>query len=416
MSQPNEHIVIINEILLAKSLMDWRQNPEMSLRRILRLNCAQHFAKNQYIDTKDVLRLAVNSSLSNLLRQTFVSNYEYLRHNIDDKMTDKLKQLRTTTSATPNNINTTKFLDVIRQSFVHNDIEAETPNWQLNDEFKVQINFKNNCFTFDLWQMHQLMSEFLALKKQHSYVQFDIKDRNLFNAVNKGKLTHNDIHKYIIPMTNNGSNFTFDEYQYEALYNLLTPATDISQIEHLKMIAHNNYFILQKLLPCKQNAGHISYLNNITFRCLIWLNHYFINREEFMDHAYQFEEKVELTDEANTNEARCLLLEFINYDSIALECSLISNALFTLFSISAPNKLQKYFADIDVNRLRNSLMHGRYYYNHDNGFEFYDGRTNDNLEHIATLQINQIMESISDFITESLSAESKTESDLSKQC
>ena len=332
MSQSNEHIVIINEILLAKSLMDWRQNPDMSLRRILRVNCAKHFAPNQHINTKDVLSLAVNSSLSNLLRQTFVSNYEYLRHNIDDKMTDKLKQLRTTTSNNPNNINTTKFLDVIRQSLVHNDIESETPNWRLNDEFKVEITFKNNCFTFDLWQMHKLMSEFLALKKEHVYVRFDIQDRDLFNAASKGKLTPKSIKKCIIPIDNNGSTFTFDEYQYKALYNLLTPATKISQIHHLTMIADNNYFILQKLLPCKQNAGHISYLNNITFRSLIWLNHHFTNREEFIYHAYKFEKTVELTDEASSSNARCSLLEFINYDSIALENTLISNALFTLFS------------------------------------------------------------------------------------
>ena len=414
MSQPNEHKVIINEILLAKSLMDWRQNPEMSLRRILRINCANHFAPNQHINTEDVLSLATNASMSNLLRQIFVSNYEYLRHNIDDKMTDKLKQLRTSVSSTPNNINTAKFLDVIRQSFVHNDIENDIPNWHLNDKFNIEINFKSHSFTFDLWQMHQLINEFLALKKEHVYVRFDIQDRDLFNAVNKGKLTPNSIKQYILPISNDGSRFTFDEYQYQALYNLLTPATDISPKQHLNLIADNNYFILQKLLPCKHNAGHISYINNMTFRSLIWLKHHFTNREDFIDQAYKFEKKVNLTDEVNSSDARCSLLEFINYDSIALESTLISNALFTLFSISAPNKLQKYFTDIDVNRLRNSLMHGRYYYNHNNGFEFYDGRTNDDLEHIATLQLNQILQCLSNFVTDSLYSDRKPKSDLIK--
>ncbi|MBQ8522963.1 MAG: hypothetical protein IJ458_04860 [Clostridia bacterium] len=405
MEQQKEHIVIINEILLAKSLIDWRKSPQMSLRRIFRINCAKHFAPNQHINTETVLNLAIASSMSNLLRQTFVSNYEYLRHNIDDKMTDKLKQLRNSTSSNPNNINTTKFLDAIRQSFVHNDIDAEIPNWRLNDEFKVEVNFKSNSFTFDLIQLHKLMTEFLALKKEHIYLNFDVKDSDLFNVVNKGKLTPNNVQKYIILHNQDGSYASFDQYQCQALYNLLTPATNISPIQHLNMIADNNYFILQKLLPCKHNAGLISYMNNMVFRGLVWLNNHFIDRKDFIDSAYNFETKVELTDEGTPSDIRCSLLEFINYDSIALECTLISNALFTLFSISAPNKLQKYFSDIDVKRLRNSLMHGRYYYDNKNGFEFYDGRSNDNLEHIATLNINQILQSISSFVTDTLHAD-----------
>lgn len=408
MSQPKEHIVIINEILLAKSLLDWRQNPQMSLRRILRINCAKHFAPHQHINSETVLNLAVSSSLSNLLRQIFVSNYEYLRHNIDDKMTDKLKHIRASTSTSPNNINTTKSLDVIRQSFAHNDIDAKTPNWKLNNEFKVEISFKHNCFTFDLLQLHQLINEFLELKIQPTFVKFEIQEQELFNAVSNKKLTPKTIKKYIIPINSDDTHSIFDSYQYNALYNLLTPATHINPMQHLKIIADNNYFVLQKLLPCQHNAGHISYINNLVFRNIIWLNNHFINRDDFIDHAYKFEKNVELTDEKNTSNARCSLLEFINYDSIALECALISNALFTLFSISPPNKLQKYFLDIDANRLRNSLMHGRYYYNHNNGFEFYDGKNNDKLEHIATLEINQIIQSISGFVTDSLSDEFKS--------
>lgn len=411
MKQQKEHIVIINEILLAKSLIDWRQNPQMSLRRILRLNCAKHFAPNQHINTQDVLNLAISSSMSNLLRQTFVSNYEYLRHNIDDKMTDKLKHLRNTTSNNPNNINTTKFMDAIRQSFVHNDIDTDIPNWHLTDEFKVEINFKSNSFTFDLIQLHKLMTEFLALKKEHVYLNFDVKDSELFNIVNKGKLTPNNVKQFIIMHNKDGSLASFDQYQCQALYNLLTPATKISPIQHLNMIADNNYFILQKLLPCKHNAGLISYMNNMVFRGLVWLNNNFIDRKNFIDSAYNFETKVELTDEVTPSDIRCSLLGFINYDSIAFESTLISNALFTLFSISSPNKLQMYFKDIDVNRLRNSLMHGRYYYDHKNGFEFYDGRTNDNLEHICSLSINQILQSISSFVADTLSTEFKSELD-----
>ena len=406
MAQPKEHKAIICEMMLAKSLMDWRQNPEMSFRRILRTNCAKHFAIDEHVDSANMLSLAISSSLSNLLRQTFVANYEYLRHNISDKMTDKLKQLRTTASSGTSNINTTKFLDAVRQSLVHNDIEMDIPNWHLNDEFKIEINFKNDSFTFDLMQLHNLMSEFLSLKKEHIYLDLEIRDRDLYNALNKGNLTAKSTKQYIILRNKDGSRAKLDDYQCNALHKLLTPATKISPEQHLNTIANNNYFILQKLLPCKHNAGLISYINNMAFRNLIWLNHNFINRENFIDKAYEFESKVDLTDEVTPSEIRCTLLEFINYDSIVLESALVSNALFTLFSISTPSKLQTYFSEIDVKRLRNSLMHGRYYYNHDNGFEFYDGRTNDNLEHIGTLKIQQIFTAISHFVSANTSVDS----------
>ena len=402
MSQTKEHVVIINEIMLAKSLLDWRQKPEMSLRRILRLNCAKHFAPGQHIDTENILNLAITSSMSNLLRQTFVSNYEYLRHNIDDKMTDRLKSLRSITSSGSSNINTAKFMDAIRQSFVHNDIEMEAPNWRLNDKFNIEINFKDNHFEFDLMQMHQIMTEFLALKKEHVYIEFHVQERDLYSAVSNNKLTQKNVKQYILPLKKDGSYSTFDQYQCNALYNILTPATNISPIEHLDIIADNNYFVLQKLLPCKHNAGHISYMNNMTFRSLVWLNHSFINREKFLNKAYEFESKVELTDELTSGDVRCSLLEFINHDSIDLECSLILNALFTLFSIAKPDKLQEHFRGIDAKRLRNSLMHGRYFHNHNNGFEFYDGRDKDNLEHIGSLKINEIIQSISSFIQNNL--------------
>lgn len=407
MSQPKEHIAIINELMLAKSLLDWRKNPDMSLRRIIRINCSKHFVPNQSVDTEQILQLAVTSSMSNLLRQTFVSNYEYLRNNIDDKMTNKLKILRNTSSSNTSNVNTTKFMDAIRQSLVHNDIEADIPNWRLNDKFNIEINFKDNHFEFNLLQIHQIMNEFLALKKEPVFIQFYVQERDLFKAVNKNKLSPENINKYILLHDKDNIPIDFDKYQCDALYNLLNkPASNITTKEHLNIIANNNYFILQRLLPCKHNAGHISYINNMTFRCLMWLKNNFINREKFIDQAYKFETKVDLTDEITPAEIRCSLLEFINYDSIAMESALISNALFTLFSISPQNKLQKHFNNIDTRRLRNSLMHGRYYYNHANGFEFYDGRNNSNLEHIGSLELNDILHSVSNFINDYLTNQS----------
>ena len=57
--------------------------------------------------------------------------------------------------------------------------------------------------------------------------------------------------------------------------------------------------------------------------------------------------------------------------------------------------------DIDlekVRRMRNSLIHGRYYYNHNREIEFYDGRKLKELDHKVTMKTEdlvRILEAIS---------------------
>ena len=402
MNQSKECISIVSQLMLAKSLLDWRENPDMSFRRIFRLNFNQSILSSKPLKSDTLLDLAITNTLSNLVRQTFVTNYEYLRHNIDDKMSAKLKNIRNQTSDNSSNLNTTKFMDAIRQSLAHNDLSNEIPNWKLNNEFKIEINFKGQTFTFDLFQFHTLMNEFLILKKQRFYSNFEINQDNLSKMIFKRKLSTKNIHECIKIYENIKTNelYELDTHQCSALINLFTSDEKISPISHLIQIADNNYFISQKLCPLKHNAGHISYLNNLCFRSLIKLRNNYISRQNYLDASEDFEYDVNLIDETNDGDARSKLLHFIQTENIAFEVTLLTNAMFTMFSISSPNSLAKYFNeyDIDINRLRNALMHGRYFYDCKAGFEFYDGKTNSTLEHVATLSVNQIFSAVGKFI------------------
>ena len=97
---------------------------------------------------------------------------------------------------------------------------------------------------------------------------------------------------------------------------------------------------------------------------------------------------------------------FVHEDSFIFEMIILNNIMFNVFSISNIDNLKPYFddlkLDVDVKRIRNSYMHGRYYYNHDNRIEFYDGRNNDNLTHIASLTIDNIIDICADFIEDNL--------------
>ena len=77
-----------------------------------------------------------------------------------------------------------------------------------------------------------------------------------------------------------------------------------------------------------------------------------------------------------------------------MDSIILSNILFSMFSFESMDELTKQFNSegIDINRIRNSVMHGRFYYNYNKGFDFYDGRNNKELEFIGTLSIKKITE------------------------
>ena len=344
MNQSKECLSIASQLMLAKSLLDWRENPDMSFRRIFRLNFNQTFLASRPLKSDTLLDLAITTTLFNLVRQTFVTNYEYLRHNIDDKMSNQLKSIRNQTSDNSSNINTTKFMDVIRQSLAHNDISSETPNWKLNKEFKVEINFKGQNFTFDLFQFHTIMNEFLTLKKQSSYSNFEINQNELSKLISTRKLSKGNIKNCIrLYKQFNNQPYDLDTHQCSALANLFTHSKSELSTNQLLFIADNNYFILQKLCPLKHNAGHISYLNNLCFRSLIKLRQNYISRQNYLDASEDFEYDVNLLDETNSGDSRSKLLHYIQNNNIAFEATLLTNAMFTMFSITSPTNLLEYF-------------------------------------------------------------------------
>ncbi len=403
MAQQKEFLTIANELILARSFLDWRKNPKSSIRSIFKSNFNNYMKVDEkQTNSKEMLSFAIGCTTSNLLRQTFITTYEYLRNNIDDKMTERIKELKTENSSNKNNLNTAKFLDVIRQSFVHNDVKAEIPNWQIDEKFNIVINVKGNSFKFNMYELHILMTEFLSLKKDAFFINIDVREQNLFDAVKKDKLNPKTM-KSLFGAKNmqNDHLLILDDYQQKALFDLFTNEQSLlgKQIR-LNKLQDDNYYILVNGFPFKHNAGNIGRLNNVCFRNLFILDKNFNNKKTFFDAIMDFESTVYLVDDKTHFTTRQNLIEFMHYDTIMFEATLFSNILFSLFSSVHFDKITPYLSsfDIDARRLRNSIMHGRYYYNHNLGFEFYDGRDNDKLEHIASLNIYQISDIVSKFL------------------
>lgn len=405
MSVKNEnfnYISLVNELLLFKSLLAWRNQPDKSLRMIIKQICRDEMhLYNNSLDSKQLLSISIACTISNLLRQNFVSCYDFLRRNIDDKMTVKIKNLRDSISTKKTNINSVKLLDVIRQAFAHNDIKIENPNWTLNENFHIEMNFKGNNFIFDFIELHDLLFEFIQLKKESSYLTFKLKHGNLLRAFKSNKITPDNIGSFITFYDDNNNEISLDKYQKLTLYNLIYSNESFNPEERINQITNSNYYIISQCLPLKRNAGAIVRLNNMGIRQLMWLDKNFMSKDVFLDACDMCEQQIHLVNaDAWHYSARQQYSQFVHEDSFLFESSILNNIMFNIFSMIKIDEVSTYFEDldIDVKRLRNSYMHGRYHYNHNMGFNFYDGLDNDKLKYIGTLHINDMLKVISNFM------------------
>ena len=401
------YISLAQEMLLFRGFVEWRKNPDKSLRKIVKDACRHEMKLYENFDSKQLLEACISSTISNLLRQNFVTCYDFLRHNMDDKMPTRLKQLRDDLSKSKTNLNTIKLLDVIRQAFAHNDIKAENPNWTLNEDFKIEIDFKGNKFEFDFVELHDLFGQFLSLKNNHKFFTFGVSINRLIRAATKHNLTPENV-SLLVHQYEDGTEdkeIPMDTYQKHALYNLFyNKGVDVEN--HIQILTDNKCHALSQCFPLPGYFSHSVKNNNIAIRQLIWLNKNFVSRHQFLAFCYEAESQMTLIDSDtlwNSTDRQDYSL-FIHENSFIFESMILNNIMFNIFSMSHPNTLKPYFdgLNVDMNRIRNSYMHGRFYYNHNKGFEFYDGRNNDNLSHIATLSIDDILNVCADFIEDNL--------------
>ena len=82
-------------------------------------------------------------------------------------------------------------------------------------------------------------------------------------------------------------------------------------------------------------------------------------------------------------------------DSELMQSTMMSSVAFNLFATRTPSEIKTISDGINLglseevlSRLRNSFIHGRYFYNYNDGFEIYDGTTS--LSHITTINYDTL--------------------------
>ena len=175
-----------------------------------------------------------------------------------------------------------------------------------------------------------------------------------------------------------------DNFQKQAIFNCLTK-NDFFTYENSKHVEED---FIAMLYPFKENAffncGDIMDTSSLLY-CLH--DNYTSYNEFSIKTGKNFllgfgEDKV-------PERAKHMTL-FMLDNTGKIPSVLINNLLFYMFTFESENNLKKCFKeDLNIRRIRNSLMHGRHFYNYNSGYEFYDGINN--MEHIATITCAEIM-------------------------
>ena len=192
----------------------------------------------------------------------------------------------------------------------------------------------------------------------------------LSKAVLEKKINPFNVHKYVNAFDPNAKvDMPMDKYQKRALYNCIIKISEGLDEKTIKMGIHPydpSYFILKYPFKCNANNAIKDCQKTIQFLSL--LKDKFITRNGFMRRV--FDSKIEKEEPVD-------IIEIQDYlgNPGRFEACVANNILFSIFTYMDPSSVKKYLKndDIDLNGVRNSIMHGRFYYNYETGFDFYDG-------------------------------------------
>lgn len=368
--------------LLASTLQVWKNNPHKSFLACWKdvlMSCdgitfSNNESKSEMVKKygRDMLAEAVGYSSNFAVAQAFAYANELVSKNYtqfegeDRKAFANLKR-----SFLEGNLNNDQILKVIRQSMAHNTDEGR-PNFyydSTNQKFVFQLNNNKEVITISPEQLTDVMGLYLknmVSKKESEYMILlklkDILEGKSSKDSEQIQLISKKDKKFITP----------DEYQKETLAML------------------SNYIKCRQFVPKQQNLYFYPYKENSFTNCLkslgtkYFLQKIYCGRMKGMD---------EFFDENNFQslpafEDCCNIQDYSSF--------IFANLIFQIFSTTPPSVIQECFEsinpDINVQRIRNAIMHGTYFYNKNDRFVFYDGREKqeDKLTFVGTLCFEEV--------------------------
>ena len=391
------------EVAFLSAFQQWKKEPTISFARILKNTLtesnvwpSEEFTREQALNY--ILRYIQVSSMMQLI---CYSNEVVQSGGLDQSsqaLKNKLKSIKSKIDidGKEKTTNALQLLKIMREAFAHNNDSEEIANWTMDEEFAVHIqstidksgNRHNIRLAFrEMYDFKQVCLENI-LNTEKCVTELYVNGNKLQEKYRKNKsLAPEQIQKHI------------------KQYNRKTQEQENCSELQLKALSHcfNNEFFsgdLVKKLSSPFRPNFISFIYPFEFNCQNYLNdinllnkglyHLNTNYKSLEQWFSSIFDSVKDSEDM-TQEAMTYLFYF--FSSGKCESTIISNILFSIFSFEKFENIKELFADtgLDINRIRNSVMHGRFYYNYNKGFDFYDGRSNDDLEYMGTLKISKIV-------------------------
>ena len=376
----------------------------------------QYFSEfMQTKNTKRVFEKSVDIVMSCIIKELFVLEKESfesvggllsesaLAKNVEfQKMRAKLPQEEM------KNINNREFFKKIRESFVHNS--PEDPNVLIDKDGKFHIRIKlkddkgmfidaNSRFVFEL------VNKFAQNQAEEGKYYYEVEALNILEHLSSDGIDETNIASFV-RIFNNGEKENLDIFQKKAIVNY---------IEHRINFCYDvdlfEYFMSKSFTrhaPYRANADNL-FMDKIKILSILLevKKNPNISKKQLLNVINNKNKETEVVQND--------LLE-INVDPYSyIVFPIVSSTLFTIFSEMTNdeiyNLLTENGVDIDlekVRKMRNSLIHGRYYYNHKREIEFYDGRKLKELDHKVTMKTEDLVR-ILEAISKNINLNFKTE-------
>lgn len=287
--------------------------------------------------------------------------------------------------------NSKQLISIIRNAFAHND-DNLTPNWHLEGTKICITSVKDKAGTrrnikISLTNMIQLLQLYLDNIDWSDYDTKEIKtsELKLKRAIKEKTLTVAQVGNIFKPMGLKSGKQEMDKFQKKAMFNCLTK-TDFFTYEECK---HIDSDFLAMLYPFKENAFQNCGDIMDVISCISQLPDNYTSHAKFINETAK-NYVLSFGDKKFPMRAQHQIL-FTVGDNGKIPSVLINNLLFNIFTFESEENLQKCFReDLNIRKLRNSLMHGRHFYNYNNGYEFYDGINE--MEHVATITCEEVLQ------------------------
>ncbi len=389
---------LFSEIFFLISIKEWKKRPDASFTRVMRDTYKYITQENsQNFDSRKLFNATLENISISIAMQMACYVYEWVnRSGLDESsknLKNEFKNLKTkidvdgiekTTNA--------KFLfKIIRDAFAHNDDNEVISNWSFDDCGLISINSKigrgenrhNIKMNYEdlvkLIDMYFKNMTDIKINTSEIYVN----GNSLWNIWQNNKLKAKDIKKYIKQYKlDTDQLIELDDHQINALLVFFEKYFN----KELKEAPFNSDFLanifpdIYDLVRVVEDLRYLSY--SIGALSKNYYNYYSWISEIVKEHS-------SICKDFYSNQ---YLLHMLNTQKI--DSLITANILFHLFSFCSIEKISSLFnEDVEkIKRIRNSLLHGNYYYNNQGEFEFYDGINKESLQHIATVSLSMCAE------------------------